>query len=189
MRRGTKNLLLCGAIAIAMLVGANADARRRASQGDETIADATADGPKGTGFLHVSITNLEQEMDPVPAVFGEIRATLRLRVRGDLAVFQTKIPRSPLGIGFGADSVNGFTIRDLILDAFSSGDGRAGGIVADLFFPGDGFAATLKVLDEDLECGRATDTIPVVGCPLGPDPGSAMEILNVADVTIAFTAP
>jgi hypothetical protein len=201
--RTSKLLLLFGAIAIVMLVSTTADARRRGSQGEETIADATAVGAKAYGFLHISITNLEQEYAPpfpyptglLTAVYGEVTTTLRLRAKGETVVFQTKIPRSLLGLGAaGSGSINDFELRDLILGSFSGDTGRVGGIVADVFYPGDGFEMTLKVLDEDLGCVAATETVPVVGCPVGPDPGpnpgdppDLRPVVKVADVTIAFT--
>ena len=198
MRRETKNLLLWSVIAIVTLAGTNADAKKRAPQAEDGIlADATAEGPKGYGFLHTSITNLSVGLHPNekdPAIFGDVTATLRLRVKGDVAVFQTKIlssPDVPLGIGFSSDSVDNIILRELILVAFQSVDLRLGGIVADVFFPGEGFSATLKVLDEDAECDAATAELLVVGCPLGPDAGDKAgdltPIIKVADVTIAFT--
>jgi hypothetical protein len=203
--RTSKLLLLFWAIAIVMLVSTNADARRRGSQGEETIADATAVGAKAYGFLHISITNLEQELappfpnptGPLTAVYGEVTTTLRLRAKGETVVFQTKtLPHTFLGLGAaGSGSINDFELRDLILGSFSGDTGRVGGIVADVFYPGDGFEMTLKVLDEDLGCVAATETVPVVGCPVGPDPGPGppnqpdlRPIVKVADVTIAFTA-
>jgi hypothetical protein len=192
-----KKLLLFGAIAIVMLVGASAEAGRRARQSDEELADATADGPKGMGSLDISITNLGSDGG---FVLGEISATLRLRVKNELAVFLTKIPRTVIGDGFGEnylDEINVITIRNLIMDAFSD-DMRAGGIVADFFFPGDGFAVTLKVLDETIEC-EIDAILPieptVEHCPPQHDhepvPGEPLfvpaEVIYVQDVTLAFS--
>ena len=194
MRREMKKLLLFGAIAIVMLVGTSAEAGRRSPQSEEELADATADGPKGMGFLDVSITNLGSvEGD----VLGEISATLRLRVKNELAVFLTKIPRTKIGKGFGVnylDEIDVITIRTLIMGALSD-DTRDGGIVADFFFPGDGFAVTLKVLDETVECeidAILPDEPTVEHCPPEHDHEDGFvpaEIIYVQDVTLAFRSP
>jgi hypothetical protein len=187
-----KKLLLFGAIAIVMLVGASAEAGRRARQSDEELADATADGSKGMGFLDISITNLGS-VDGF--VLGEISATLRLRVKNELAVFLTKIPRTVIGQGFGVnylDEINVITLRNLIMGALSD-DTRDGGIVADFYFPGDDFAVTLKVLDETIECeidAILPDEPTVEHCPpqhVHDDGFVPAEIIYVQDVTLAFS--
>lgn len=196
MRREMKKLLLFGAIAIVMLVGTSAEAGRRSPQSEEELTDATADGPKGMGFLDVSITNLGVD-ETGTVVLGEISATLRLRVKNKLAVFLTKIPRTEIGRGFGVtylDEIDVITIRTLIMGALSD-DMRDGGIVADFFFPGDGFAVTLKVLDETVECeidAILPDEPTVEHCPPEHDHEDGFvpaEIIYVQDVTLAFRSP